>query len=128
MGELKYAFPLTTAGLIAIVGGPIEAALAALVAAGVACDAWFFDWAGGLVWLAIAAYAGPQAERIRTIVDRNGGHATLVRATEADRAAVPVFHPQPAPLAALAARVKAAFDPEGLFSPGRMVATSNPAR
>ncbi|MBP2298646.1 hypothetical protein [Azospirillum picis] len=35
VGELKYAFPLTTAGLIAIVGGPIEAALAALVAAGV---------------------------------------------------------------------------------------------
>lgn len=34
VGELKYAFPLTTAGLIAIVGGPIEAALAALVAAG----------------------------------------------------------------------------------------------
>jgi hypothetical protein len=35
VGELKYAFPLTTAGLIAIVGGPIEAALAAMVAAGV---------------------------------------------------------------------------------------------
>lgn len=35
VGELKYAFPLTTAGLIAVVGGPIEAALAALVAAGV---------------------------------------------------------------------------------------------
>ncbi|MBK1836275.1 hypothetical protein JHL17_02510 [Azospirillum sp. YIM B02556] len=35
VGELKYAFPLTTAGLIAIVGGPIEAAVAALVAAGV---------------------------------------------------------------------------------------------
>lgn len=34
VGELKYAFPLSTAGLIAIVGGPIEAALAALVAAG----------------------------------------------------------------------------------------------
>ncbi len=34
VGELKYAFPLTTAGLIAIVGGPIEAAFAALVAAG----------------------------------------------------------------------------------------------
>ncbi|MGQ9366366.1 hypothetical protein [Azospirillum sp. ST 5-10] len=34
VGELKYAFPLTTAGLIAIVGGPIAAPLAALVAAG----------------------------------------------------------------------------------------------
>jgi hypothetical protein len=35
VGELKYAFPLTTAGLIAIVGGPITAPLAALVAAGI---------------------------------------------------------------------------------------------
>ncbi|PWC54166.1 hypothetical protein [Azospirillum sp. TSO22-1] len=34
VGELKYAFPLTTAGLIAIVGGPITASVAALVAAG----------------------------------------------------------------------------------------------
>lgn len=35
VGELKYAFPLTTAGLIAIVGGPITASVAALVAAGI---------------------------------------------------------------------------------------------
>ncbi|MBB3263086.1 hypothetical protein FHW79_000673 [Azospirillum sp. OGB3] len=34
VGELKYAFPLTTAGLLAIVGGPIAAPLAAIVAAG----------------------------------------------------------------------------------------------
>ena len=34
VGELKYAFPLTTAGLLAVVGGPIAAPLAALVAAG----------------------------------------------------------------------------------------------
>lgn len=35
VGELKYAFPLTTAGLIAVVGGPIAATVAALVAAGI---------------------------------------------------------------------------------------------
>jgi hypothetical protein len=35
VGELNYAFPLATAGLIAIVGGPITAPLAALVAAGI---------------------------------------------------------------------------------------------
>ncbi len=35
VGELKWAFPLTTAGLLAVVGGPITAPLAALVAAGV---------------------------------------------------------------------------------------------
>lgn len=35
VGELKYAFPLATAGLIAIVGGPLTATIAAAVAAGV---------------------------------------------------------------------------------------------
>ena len=35
LGELNYAFPLTTAGLIAIVGGPIAGPIAALVTAGV---------------------------------------------------------------------------------------------
>ncbi|EWY37298.1 hypothetical protein N825_20900 [Skermanella stibiiresistens SB22] len=35
LGDLNYAFPLTTAGLIAIVGGPITAAVAALMAAGI---------------------------------------------------------------------------------------------
>jgi len=35
VGDLKYAFPLATAGLIAVVGGPVTAAVAAAVAAGV---------------------------------------------------------------------------------------------
>lgn len=35
LGELSYAFPLTTAGLIAIIGGPLAAPLATVVAAGV---------------------------------------------------------------------------------------------
>ena len=39
---------------------------------------------------------------------------------EAVRAAVPVFQPQPAALAALASRVKESFDPKRLFNPGRM--------
>ena len=49
-----------------------------------------------------------------------GGHATLIRAPETVRADVPVFHPQPPALAALALRVKESFDPKGLFNPGRM--------
>lgn len=36
VGELKYAFPLTTAGFIAIAGGPVSAALAAIFGAGLA--------------------------------------------------------------------------------------------
>ncbi len=48
------------------------------------------------------------------------GHATLIRADGATRAAVDVFHPQPKALSSLSARVKSSFDPHGLFNPGRM--------
>jgi glycolate oxidase FAD binding subunit len=76
---------------------------------------WLFDWAGGLVWL--ASDADPQA--IRTAAANAGGHAMLIRADAAMRAAVPAFHPQPAPLAALETKVRRAFDPAGLFETGR---------
>ena len=49
---------------------------------------------------------------------RLGGHATLVRAPAAVRAAVDVFEPQPAALAALTKRVKESFDPKGVLNPG----------
>ncbi len=73
---------------------------------------WLFDWAGGLVWL--ASDADPRAAAAAA-----GGHAMLVRADAAMRAAVPALHPQPAPLAALEARVRRAFDPAGVFETGR---------
>jgi len=76
---------------------------------------WLFDWAGGLVWL--ASDADPLA--IRTAAANAGGHAMLIRADAAMRAAVPAFHPQPAPLAALETKVRRAFDPAGLFETGR---------
>ena len=50
------------------------------------------------------------------------GHATLIRAPAAIRAAVPVFEPQDAGLAALNRRVKESFDPKGVLGPGRMYA------
>ena len=51
-----------------------------------------------------------------------GGHATLIRAPAAIRAAVPVFEPQDTALAALTKRVKESFDPKGVLGPGRMYA------
>lgn len=80
----------------------------------------FYDWSGGLVWLALPASADADHAIVRGAIGATGGHATLIRAPEAVRAAVPVFHPQPAALAALAARVKESFDPKHLFNPGRM--------
>ncbi|MCE1237429.1 MAG: FAD-binding protein [Hyphomicrobiales bacterium] len=96
--------------------------VAAIRAADLPLEAWVYDWAGGLVWLAFAGRAGPLAARLRAIVAEAGGHATLIRADEDERRAEAPFHPQPAPLAALAARVARAFDPDGILSPGRMTA------
>jgi glycolate oxidase FAD binding subunit len=80
----------------------------------------FYDWSGGLVWLALPASADADHGLVRGAIGAAGGHATLVRAPEAVRAAVPVFHPQSPALTALAARVKESFDPKGLFNPRRM--------
>ncbi|MGB9370015.1 MAG: FAD-binding protein [Xanthobacteraceae bacterium] len=79
---------------------------------------YFYDWAGGLIWAALPAEGDCGAVRVRASL--NGGHATLVRAPAAIRAAVPVFEPQDAALAALTKRVKESFDPLGVLGPGRM--------
>jgi glycolate oxidase FAD binding subunit len=78
-----------------------------------------YDWAGGLAWLRMDgdAEAGPLRKLIRQF---GGGHATLVRASPAQRAALAVFEPQAPALAALSARLKAQFDPKGILNPGRM--------
>jgi glycolate oxidase FAD binding subunit len=77
-----------------------------------------YDWSGGMIWLALPASADADHALVRGAL--SGGHATLIRAPEAVRAAVPVFQPQTSALAALASRVKESFDPKGLFNPGRM--------
>jgi glycolate oxidase FAD binding subunit len=80
-----------------------------------------FDCGGALTWLA----CGPtpaDAAAVRAALAPLGGHATLVRAPAELRAAVEVFAPVSAPLAALTQRVKAAFDPDGVFNRGRMYA------
>jgi glycolate oxidase FAD binding subunit len=81
---------------------------------------WFFDWAGGLIWLALPPSDDAGATMIRGAVAALGGHATLIRAPAAVRAAVDVFEPQPAPLAAVSKRVKESFDPKGVLNSGRM--------
>jgi glycolate oxidase FAD binding subunit len=79
---------------------------------------YLFDWAGGLVWLEVP----PSHDAAEVLVRGSfgSGHATLIRAPEATRAAVEVFQPQAAALAALSARVKASFDPHHILNPGRM--------
>ena len=79
-----------------------------------------YDWAGGLLWLALDRFDDAGATPIGAAVAAAGGHATLIRAPASMRAATDVFAPQEAGLAALTKRVKESFDPRGAFNPGRM--------
>ncbi|HLH93243.1 MAG TPA: FAD-binding protein [Xanthobacteraceae bacterium] len=84
-------------------------------------DAEFLhDWAGGLVWAALPPSDDAGAAAVRKAVAAVGGHATLIRAPAALRAAVGAFAPQTDGLAALHKRVKEGFDPQGVLGPGRM--------
>ena len=86
----------------------------------------FYDWQGGLVWLRMEA--DPKAGDVRRLVRAfGGGHATLVRASPAQRASTDVFEPQPPALAALSARFKQGFDPKGILNPGRMAQSATPS-
>jgi len=79
-----------------------------------------YDWAGGLIWAALPAADDAHAPLVRRAIAATGGHATLIRAPAAVRAAVDVFTPEPAPLAALSKRVRNSFDPQGVLNAGRM--------
>ena len=76
---------------------------------------WLMDWGGGLVWAAVA----PGTD-LRDRLSPIAGHATLIRAAAATRAAIDVFEPEPAPLARISAGLRAKFDPKGILNPGRM--------
>lgn len=78
-------------------------------------EARFYDWGGGRVWLLMA-----EGTDLRARLGAHAGHATLVRASAATRAAMPSFPPEPAPLAALTAGLRARFDPRGILNPGLM--------
>ena len=90
--------------------------------------AYFFDWGGGLIWAAIGGgVADGGAGAVRGAIAAHAeGHATLIRAEDALRAAVEVFEPLPPPLAALSARVKKSFDPLRVLNPGRIARASEP--
>ncbi len=100
---------------------PSEAAATVAAVATAEEDAWYYDWGGGLIWLALPTTSEQGgAPKVRAAVARSGGHATLMRAPEALRRAVPVFQPQPPPLAALTRRIKDSFDPARILNRGRM--------
>ncbi len=92
--------------------------LAALEAAGLR---GFLDWGGGLVWAAGDGTEASQRAVMAAAAEANGVFWTM-RAPAPLRAALPVVPDEPAPLAALTRKVKAAFDPKGILGPGRLYA------
>jgi glycolate oxidase FAD binding subunit len=79
----------------------------------------FLEWGGALRWLKLLSRGGADATRLREWAQRYGGHATLFRAAEKSFG---VFQPLPGPAMALHRRLKSAFDPAGIFNPGRLYA------
>ncbi|CAI8736308.1 glycolate oxidase subunit GlcE [Methylocaldum szegediense] len=73
---------------------------------------WFYDWGGALRWLKTDA----PAEAVFRAAEAAGGHATLFRGDSGDGR---VFQPLSEGLKCLHANLKKAFDPNGLFNPGR---------
>lgn len=73
------------------------------------------EWGGAQRWLRSDA----DTATIRAAAERAGGHASLFRGGERDG---DVFHPLPPALMTLHRGLKRAFDPKGLFNPGRLCA------
>ncbi len=71
------------------------------------------EWGGAQRW--VVTPMEPAA--LRDAVAAVGGHATLFRAQDK---ACGAFAPLSAPLAAIHRRLKASFDPHGVFNPGRL--------
>jgi glycolate dehydrogenase FAD-binding subunit len=79
-----------------------------------------YDWSGGLLWMETPPLTDAGAVDIRRQLAELGGHATLIRADDTTRAGIDVFQPLEPQHAILSAKLKHAFDPLGLFNPGRM--------
>lgn len=71
------------------------------------------EWGGALRWV----YSDAPASRLRALAARAGGHATAFRGAM-DR--TEVFEGLAPPLERIHRNLKAAFDPAGIFNPGRL--------
>ncbi len=85
------------------------------IVARIGAEATVLDWAGGLIWALVA-----EGTDLRARIGAFAGHATLLRAAPEVRARIAPFQPEPAPLAAIAAGLRAKFDPKRILNPGLM--------
>ena len=71
------------------------------------------EWGGAQRWVTTDA----DALTVRNVAEKAGGHATLFRGGDKQ---VGVFHPLAPTIAKIHRQLKNAFDPSGIFNPGRM--------
>lgn len=76
----------------------------------------FIDWGGAQRWLVSSV----DADRIRAISSKAGGHASLYRRMDSE---VETFHPLSESMLYIHTRIKQAFDPDNIFNPGRIYKT-----
>lgn len=81
-------------------------------------EAQLVEWGGAQRWLRGDGALADQDIRARIV--QAGGHATLFRANALRKASVGTFQPLSPILAHLHRELKIAFDPQGVFNPGRM--------
>ena len=75
------------------------------------------EWQGAQRWLWAPASA---AGAIRAATAAVNGHATLFRADATGAPGVPRFDRQSPAIDTITQRLRAEFDPAGIFNPGRM--------
>ena len=81
---------------------------------------YFLDWGGGLAWLGISNEIKEKraaCEKVAAFAREQGGYGILVRASDELCGAFGGFSALGAVENALMERVRAAFDPDGIFSP-----------
>jgi glycolate oxidase FAD binding subunit len=118
-GALQALLPLRDAAIWLISAPPAGGAAAVTALQRLLPDCrYVMDWGGGRIWLAVTGTAADaHAGAIRAALTE-GGHATLLRASDAQRAGDHVFQPE-VPLELLR-RLRLSFDPGRIFNRGRL--------
>jgi glycolate oxidase FAD binding subunit len=88
---------------------------AAGVLARAGAHAALIDAGGAVMWLSL-----PEGTDLRARLGPFTGHATLIRAAPATRAAIRPFPPEPPVVARLSEGLRRRFDPRGILNPGLM--------
>jgi glycolate dehydrogenase FAD-binding subunit len=96
------------------------ASVTSAIAAEIEGAEFYYDWAGGLIWLAVPEQSNASQKTIRKHLETSKGHATLIRASSDTRSIADVFQPLDQGLMGLTKNLKHNFDPSGVLNPGRM--------